>query len=411
MQLAGVALAFGSIMYLVSKSVSMGVSLLIGTSILGLLSGLGLAEFASVVAIQGVFNRVTIELVIAVALVSGLGKLMKESGDLKLTVDALVALFRNPKILSMMVPSLIGTLNVPGGAIMSAPMVEENSQILGLDATTKAAINVFFRHIGYFVYPLYAATIIFSELFGMQKSVLIRHNIITMLVALAIAYWLFFRGVEPWEGTRTTADSSTMGNIKNFLLGFSPILVSLALVLIFDLPFYLALAAGVLLALTRALPANKRLEGFASRVRKLFVEWIDYKLVLTIIGLMTFKAVIEASGAVSGMAEALLAYGIPLPMMVVVLGVLAALLTGNPTAATGILAALFVPLVPEAFVGPYVALLFTSMTFGYILSPIHLCLILTNEYFGASYGPVARKLLLPGLATLAVAIIQLLILT
>lgn len=410
MELTGVAVAFGSVMYLVSRRVSMGVSLLIGTIILGLLSGLGLQGFFSA-AVQGVISPMTIELAIAVALVSGLGKLMKESGDLKLTIDALVVLFRNPKILSMMVPSLIGTLNVPGGAIMSAPMVEENSKILGLDANTKAAVNVFSRHIGYFIYPLYTSTIILSGFFGIQKSVLIRHNVVAMLVGLAVAYWLFYRGVDAGEIAQQEDNNSMICNIKDFLLGFSPILIALVLVLVLDLPFYLALAVAVFFALTRSLPADKWREGFISRVHQLFTEWIDYKLVLTIVGLMTFKSVIEASGAVNSMAETLLAYGIPLPMMVVALGLLAAYLTGAHMAAGGILAALFVPLVPETFAAPYVALLFTAMTLGYMASPIHLCLVLTNQYFEAKYWPVLRKLLVPGVAMLAVAIIQFVILT
>ncbi len=293
---------------------------------------------------------------------------------------------------------------------MSAPMVEENGKILGLDPTTKAAVNVFFRHIGYFVYPLYTSTIILTGFFELRKSTLILHNIITMLVGLAIAYWLFFRGVEVQEANQTGSNNSMIGNIKDFVLGFSPILVVLALALILDLPFYLALAVAVPFALTRGLQASNWLEGFADRVRKLFAEWIDYRLVLTIVGLMTFKAVIEASGAVHSLAETLFAYGIPLPMMVVVLGLLAAYLTGVHTAASGILATLFVPLVPEALVAPYVALLFAATTLGYVASPIHLCLLLTNQSFGAKYGAVVRKLLLPGVAMLAVAIIQFLIL-
>ncbi|HBN96167.1 MAG TPA: hypothetical protein DDZ66_07690 [Firmicutes bacterium] len=37
---------------------------------------------------------------------------------------------------------------------------------------------------------------------------------------------------------------------------------------------------------------------------------------------------------------------------------------------------------------------------GYLTSPIHLCLVLTNQYYGVKYGPVSRKLFLPGLAML-----------
>ena len=405
MELAGVAVALGSIMYLISKSVSMGVALLIGTGVAGLFAGIGLQGFLSAI-VQGVFSPMTLELVVAVVLVSGLGKLMQESGDLQLMVDSLVAMFPNPKILSMILPALIGTLNVPGGAIMSAPMVEENGRRLGLDATTKSAVNVFSRHIGYYIYPLYTSTIILSQLLDVEKLVLIRHNVITMLVGIAVAYYLFFRGVGRSEIVREDPNN-TGQNLKNFFRGFSPILVALSLVLLFDLPFYLSAAIGLVVALTRGLPADDRFGMFTARIGKLFSRWMNYKLALTIVGLMMFKAVIEASGVVSGLAETLMALGIPLPMMVLVLGLLTSYLTGAHMAASGILAALFAPLFPKMFIEAYASLLFTAITLGYLVSPIHLCLLLTNQHFGAKYGPVLRKLLLPIVAMLMTAVVQL----
>ncbi len=407
MEVAGVAVAFGSIMYLITKRVSMGLALLIGTGIAGLLTGIGLQKFVAAV-VHGIFSTMTIELVIAVALISGLGKLMRENGDLKLTIDSLVAVFRSPKVLSIMLPALIGTINVPGGAIMSAPMVEENGKVLGFDATTKAAVNLFSRHIGYFVYPLYASTIILSELLGVEKLALIRHNAITMLVGFIIAYPLFFRGVDHHEIARKNSNSAIC-NMKNFLLGFSPIIVALGLVLAFQLPFYVAIAIGVVLALGRGLSADSRGNALRFRMRTMFIEWIDYKLVLVMVGLMAFKAVLEASGVIDVFAATLFAYGVPLPMMVVVLGLLAGYLTGSHTAAAGILAALFVPLFPDAHAAPYTSLLFTAIMAGYLTSPIHLCFILTNQYFGAKYGPVSRRLFLPVLAMLLIAVVQLLV--
>lgn len=406
MELAGVAVAFGSIMYLISKSVSLGLAFLIGTGIVGLFAGLGLQGFLSTV-LQGIFDPMTMQLVIAVVLISGLGKLMKESGDLSLMVGSLVAIFRNPKMLSMMLPALVGTLNVPGGAIMSTPMVEENGKILGLDATTKSAINVFSRHIGYFVYPLYASTIILSELLDVQKLVLIRHNVITMLVGIAVAYLSFFRGVGHQQRT-SEGDKRTFYHIKCFLSGFSPILTALGLVLFFETPFYIAVTIGVALGLVRGLPAGDRRGALIVRLRKFFTEWIDYRLVLTITGLMAFKAVIEASGVVGILADILLGFGIPLPMIVVIMGLIASLLTGAHMAAAGILATLFAPLFPVGLVAPYTSLLFTTIMLGYLVSPIHLCLVLTNQYFGVKYPSALRKLLPPVLVMMAVAVVQLL---
>ncbi len=406
MELAGVAVAFIAVMYLVSKNVAMGLSLIIGTGIAALFSGLAWLELTLAI-VQGLLSPMTIQLIISVALISGLGKAMKASGDLDLIVNSLVTLFRNPKLLIAVLPALIGTINVPGGAIISAPMVEENGQSLALKPALKSAINLFFRHVAYFVYPLHSSLVIITELLGVRKGDVIRYNAIAMLVGIFIAYPLFFRGVEDKEIPKKDGQS-TIHSIKRCLLGFSPILATMGLVLIFNVPFYIAIAAGVTLALTRGLMGENHGTEFIHRLRQLFVEWIDYKLVLVIAGVMMFKSVIEASGVLGTLVESLFAYGIPLPLLVLVLGFLTSYIIGAHMAASGILVALFASIIPQASLAPYASLLYLSIMLGYLLSPIHLCLVLTNQYFGAKYLPVTKKLILPVLAMLAVAMVQLL---
>ncbi|MGI6574936.1 MAG: DUF401 family protein [bacterium] len=52
----------------------------------------------------------------------------------------------------------------------------------------------------------------------------------------------------------------------------------------------------------------------------------------------------------------------------------------------------------------YAALLLVSAVCGYVLSPIHLCLLLTNEYFNANLLNVYRIITFPVLVTLFVGI-------
>ena len=239
----------------------------------------------------------------------------------------------------------------------------------------------------------------------MRKATLIGFNVPAMLVGLFIAYNLFFRGVDYQAADRSDGNSTAV-NLKNFLLSFSPVLAALSLVLLLEVPFYLAMAVGVLIALMRGLPSENRLGAVKARLVKFFKEWVNYRLVFTIIGLMTFRSLIEASGVVGSLAGSLFGFGIPLPVQVVVLGLVAAYLTGSDMAATGILAAFFAPLVPSGLAVPYTSLLFASAMVGYLVSPIHLCLILTNEHFEARYSVVLRKMALPLLAMLITAAVQ-----
>lgn len=349
MTVVGVAVAFGSVLYLVSKGLSLGLALLVGTALTGLLSPMGLSPFAAALW-DGLKSPMTWQLVLAVALISGLGKVMKATGDLEEMISSLVALFPKPKALVMLLPALVGTINVPGGAIMSAPLVEENTRALHLDRTSQAAINLFFRHIGYYVYPLHTSMIVLSELMDIPKQSIIKYNALPMLVGLGAAYLLFFKRAQlPPADAR---QESSLRHLLSFLQSFSPILVILGLMLLLGLPFYLAAAGGLLWALLRNLPGEKRSRALLGRLKELFTRWIDYKLALTILSLLLFRSVVEASGVTSTLAASFFRYGIPLPILVMGLGAVAAYLVGMHMAAAGLLAPFFATLFPPCPPGP-----------------------------------------------------------
>ncbi len=408
MAVLGVAVAFGSVIYLASKGIALWLALLMGTGMLGFLSQMGLIPFASVL-LEGLISPLTIQLVLAVALISGLSRVLKENGDLELLVGSLIALVPRPKALTMLLPALIGMINVPGGAIMSAPMVEENGKTPALDTVTQSAVNLFFRHIGYFIYPLHTSLILLSELLSVPKPSIILYNLLPTLVGAAAAYLTFFpRSAAPHKPA--SREQGTFVCIKQFLLGFSSILLILGLVLLFQVPFYLAAAAGLCLALVRNLQGESKTTAFLQRLQHLFTKGIDYKLTLAILALMLFKTVVEASGVTTTLTEAFLSYGIPLPILVVVLGALASYILGAHMAASGLLAPFFASLIPASALAPYTALLLVAIMLGYLVSPLHLCLVLTNQYFHLPYSRVVRRIAVPLLCMLAASLAQLLLL-
>jgi hypothetical protein len=44
---------------------------------------------------------------------------------------------------------------------------------------------------------------------------------------------------------------------------------------------------------------------------------------------------------------------------------------------------------------------------GYLLSPLHLCLVLTTQYFGVGYSETVKRMFLPLLAMFIAMIVQL----
>ena len=88
------------------------------------------------------------------------------------------------------------------------------------------------------------------------------------------------------------------------------------------------------------------------------------------------------------------------------LALLVGLATGSHEAAVGIAIPVFVPLLAADTYLAGVGLTYISATMGYLTSPLHLCIILTREFFRANFagiyryiGPVAATMLAAGLLT------------
>ncbi|SDC17563.1 MULTISPECIES: DUF401 family protein [unclassified Candidatus Frackibacter] len=410
MQLIGILLGFIIILFLNSKKINMGLSLLIGAISAGLLSQMSIQEI-SLVIYEAIVEPVTLQLIIVVTVISGLGYILKETGDLDQMIDSLISIVKNGKLLSMLLPALIGTLSVPGGAILSAPLINESGDRISLDNVRKTASNLFFRHIFLFGYPLYGALILTGELFSVGKTFILRYNALIMLAGIISAYLVFFNNShqERDDSIKNDDKGETIKEIMRFFISFLPILVIIVLALLFDVAFHYAVFVGLLIAVIRKLPEGNKVVEFSKRMKRFVFEGVNYKMAGLIIGVMAFKSIVEASGAVNGLANFLTHSGVPLSLMITVLGLITGYLTGMTMAALGILAPIFIPLFPEGNVGPYISLLFTTAFVGYLISPIHLCLALTKEYFEVSFKSVYRITAIPGLVMVVVALLQVMI--
>ena len=87
---------------------------------------------------------------------------MQESGQMDRLVNDLRIGKRTFLVLS---PALVGMLPVPGGALLSSPLVERVGE--GMEEKTKAALNVWFRHVLLIVYPFSPALIASAKIAGL----------------------------------------------------------------------------------------------------------------------------------------------------------------------------------------------------------------------------------------------------
>ncbi len=125
---------------------------------------------------------------------------------------------------------------------------------------------------------------------------------------------------------------------------------------------------------------------------------------------MIFKGYIEGSGAMTVMAEYLDHLGVPLLLLAIILPLFTGIATGSSLAGVGILFPIFIPLIPAGMDKlAFLSLVYVSIIIGYVISPVHMCLVLTREVCQARFGGLFPYLLPTMVVLLTTSILQVLI--
>src|SRR6056297_163376 len=408
--MVGLIVAFALILFLNSKKINldMGLSIIIGGIVVGFFS-LHLSEIFDSI-LTALIDPLTIKLFIIINLISGLGYMLEETGDFEMMIQSLVKILPGKKIITMVLPALIGTLSIPGGAILSAPMIDESGDKINLTAAKKTAVNLFFRHIFLFVYPLVSSIILTSELFEVDKFFVIKNNLLIMIAGVITAYFTFFNKDNKIKATKKEDGKvDYKKETLNFIKSFSAILLIIILALIFKVPFYISVIAGVLFGIGRNLKFKKFFREYKIRTVLFFKKGIKYKMGFLFVGIMIFKSIVKKSGAVNEVSEILSSGDLPLYLLIVFMGLVVGYLTGMTSAGLGILIPIFQPLIPSNLLGSYIALIFTTVFMGYLISPLHLCFALTKEYFNSTYKRVYKLMAPPIIVMIITSVIMVLI--
>ncbi|MDP3058760.1 MAG: DUF401 family protein, partial [bacterium] len=381
----GIAISFITIIVLVQRKVQLGVALLIGSLIAGLFSGQTLFSLLEIAG-KAVVERTAVTLILTLGLISLLGFIMQELSLLTKMVNSLQITLRSTKLTIMFVPSIIGTLLVHGGAIMSAPLVGKLGDELDLPPARQAAINLVFRHGWYFIYPIMPAFVLVTGITGLSLSRLLVAQIPLTIAMILSGYLVYLRKV-PDKGH--LGPPAKKQDYLNLLIFTSPIWVSLFLTVGVNISFPIALLAGISLALIIAKPATKN-------ILPLFWRGINFPIIISGAAIMIFKAVTSRIDALPPLIDSILATGMPAKLLFFLLPLMTGIVSASNTSALGLTLPLLLPSMLNAnllFFGTMAA--YTGSFLGYFVSPIHLCQVLTLAQLKAKVMPLYREYLVP----------------
>jgi len=348
----------------------------------------------------------TISVVFATFGIMLMSQLYKETRVINDLSESLSNLIKNSKIVSSVLPAVIGFLPVAGGALMSAPLVDSETERLGLKPEKKAYVNIWFRHTIFPVYPISLVLIVTARLTEIPIPLIIIRQIPVVIAMIIVGYLIGFWKVSNPKNKENSDPKSLNSQLKRFLIAFSPILSTIIVVVglnlagfdLFKHGFDVLMATFIGLAVLIVI-SKPSLQVFA----KPFKNWGIYGITFAAYGALLLYNITKAAG-ISEIFENLVTSGtIDIILLLTVVPAILGFLTGSPLGGVSISYSIIAGILP--FSPKTAALLYISTYLGYLIAPTHLCFIFTVDYFKSTLVKVYKYMIPSFLISFATALL------
>jgi integral membrane protein (TIGR00529 family) len=326
----------------------------------------------------------------AVSLIPLIGGIVQQSGMLERMVSSLRM---NRKIFLMLSPALVGFMPIPGGALLSCPLISKAGN--DIKKVEYVVINLWFRHLLIIIYPL-GSLLICTKMADVSLYSAVLYLSPAPLIMGLLGYFFFLRKIKG-----NMSDLSQTEDKNRFRAISTPIIIFLAAPLIHILLMWLApfsmMEIPMLIGLTFSLGiaiccAKTDYKGLI----KAFSVMKPYRFFLLIIGIFFFLNVFTATDIASKIAE----FTFPKHVLIIVLAFVISFFTGRIQVGFSVILPIFL-----ARYGTLDLLHFTlfyiAVFMGYLTSPIHPCLSLSLEYFETTFAQVMKRMAAPVLIIMA----------
>lgn len=389
-----VSLIFVFIVFLLRRKINIGYALIAGSLLFFILYPFHLKK-TGIALFNALISHTSINLYLSLTLIKSFEYSLRQTGLMQKMTEASQSLLGNKKLSIISMPLVMGMLPSLGGAYLSAPMVDSATKNLNMAKEEKAFINYWYRHPWELILPLYPGIVLASAVSGVHLRELIILNLPAAMILFLAGFVLSMRNVKDKNQL-----STSNRNFKN-LYSFIPIILVLFPVIAFKIDLYISFIFNIILL---CLYYRKSFKEILSIIKHGFTSDIFY----LVIGVIIFKEMLQVSGAVDGIARAITQSGIPYLIVFTILPLFVGLITGITIGYVGSTFPLIMTLKQTL---PYeISIAFVAGYLGVLISPLHLCLILTKEYFKANIIGMYRKIIPGCCIILCIALIEFVIL-
>jgi integral membrane protein (TIGR00529 family) len=384
-----IGVIIAGIIVLIRLKVALSITLTASALLLGVLFRLSAGEILDGV-LRAFLSVENLKLVIALELVLLFSAVLKENGAMNRAISALSSVMRDARFTVAIIPAVIGLLPVVGGAMLSAPLVAEASDELHLSPERRTFLNFWFRHVWEYCLPTFPAVFLTAGITGVPVPQLAAAGTFLTLAAVAAGVLFGFKGVQPprpggGPGSLLQAGKQVVQFVWNLLPFFLVVVLTVGLDVHLAYPLAVV-TTGLILSTCRPPYTFLRLARQHLSTDLAFLIW----------GIMLFKEILAATGAMGHIAGEMSVMGIPPLALVILLPALIAFITGYTTAFVGLSFPVLAPFIEPGALSPYYVMLGLASGIGaHMLSPMHACLAMTLQYYEAGMGKTYRLLFMP----------------
>jgi integral membrane protein (TIGR00529 family) len=335
---------------------------------------------------RGIFSRSTLSLITAFSSALFLSYMMKVSGILDRITNFAVSL--GPRFASIFIPILIGLIPMPGGALVSAMMMKEHyMEKQKLDSDFATFINYWFRHVTIPVWPIFQSIIIASVILKTSVVRIIEATYPAAIASYVAGLLLFALGIRKFNSSFEREKVSYRA-----LMNLWPFLILVILIFIIRLPVDLSLLISALIVTIYTKPSKKEVkEGLKFA--------LSFKILAVVVAVTMFTQYVYDSNAALALYNFMVSRSIPALSLCFLITFIIGITTAGEYVYTGTAFPLLSEIIGTSSNIKDIFLLvsYTGGYLGVMLSPVHLCLVLTLEYYKARYSGV-YKYLVPAVA-------------
>ncbi len=428
--IAQLLIVFSLVVLATTRKMHLGLAAAIGGIALSLWRGLDLAAIAAT-TFRELFNPDTLFLLLVMTGIMAFSVAMKKSGAMDDFVRAVTEIAPSKRIAIAIAPLLIGTLPMPGGAILSAPLVDAMDSERERGPGILASANYWFRHCFELSWPLYPSFILTASLTGIPATRLIALNVYAPLSIFTLG--LVFVMPRLAGGGRDAkshnfSEKRPLRRLAAFFAGIAPLALVVGVYIVSSILWgavspaialsdtdknligrYAPIFLGLLAGSVRITARGGGLTAFRS-----CVPASTLKLIATIAGIRIFSALIGEAGVAERAALELTGAGIPTVVATAIIPFVAGLVTGVGFGYVGLAFPIVLGLVAGGGPLSREAAIVLAAAFGYagmMLSPLHVCMVVSAEHFGEGLPAMYRRFALPLAIYVAIAMAYVALLT